>query len=87
MQVPTPDSGWTMETLTPASSNVYSYRYHAAGRILEVTFQDKDTGLNGAVYHYSEVPAALYREMQNAVSVGKFLASAIKPRFTAQKML
>lgn len=39
--------------------------------------------LRGAVYEYAGVPHHIFVSMQQAESVGKFLAAEIKPNYTA----
>lgn len=54
------------------SSNIARYRWASNGHVLVVEFK------GGAVYNYYDVPESVFMDMQGAVSVGKFLARAIK---------
>ena len=54
------------------SSNVVRYGWSPNGHVLVVEFK------GGAVYNYFDVPESVFMDMQGALSVGKFLARAIK---------
>ncbi len=54
------------------SSNIKRYGWFPTDRVLVVEFN------NGTTYNYYDVPGSVFREMQDAVSVGKFLSRAIK---------
>lgn len=57
------------------SSNVKDVGYDVASRTLEVGF------LNGRVYQYAGVPAHVARELVEAGSVGRYLATQVKGRY------
>ena len=54
------------------SSNIKRYGWSPVGRVLVVEFN------SGTTYNYYDVPESVFMDMQGAVSVGKFLARAIK---------
>jgi lysyl-tRNA synthetase class 2 len=60
------------------SSTVSSISYTETGDLL-VGF------LNGTEYIYKEVPKSVFEDMKKSESVGKFLNSNIKGKFTYQK--
>lgn len=55
-----------------SSSNLASVGYDASERILEIEF------LNGSIYHYYNVPSALYHGLMSAGSHGGYLNQFIK---------
>lgn len=57
------------------SSQVKAYGYDPATSTLAVEFK------SGGVYHYHEVPAELFTEMQESKSVGSFLHGKVKGGF------
>lgn len=61
-----------MEKVSVTSSNVESIRYYEDSETLEIEFK------NGATYQYFDVPQSVYNELENADSVGGYLASRIK---------
>lgn len=61
-----------MERYSVASSNVASIGYDEASQTLEVEF------LNGSIYQYYGVPQAMYDELMQAGSKGRFLNTYIK---------
>ena len=63
-----------------SSSSVRSVGYDEAVHALEIEF------LNGNVYRYRSVPAAAYRLLLLAPSVGEFVNSQIKPRFDVERV-
>ncbi|MDR0274035.1 MAG: KTSC domain-containing protein [Burkholderiaceae bacterium] len=62
------------------SSNVASVGYDASTLTLEVEFK------NGSVYHYFDVPDAVYRELIQASSVGKYLHANIRSSYRYAKI-
>lgn len=59
-----------------ASSAIASVGYHARARLLDVEYR------TGRVYRYRRVPAAAYRALLEADSVGRFVNARIKPVYT-----
>ena len=57
-----------------------SVGYDALTHELEVEFQ------GGRVYRYAHVPAAAFRLLLQAPSIGEFVNSVIKPRFDATRV-
>lgn len=65
-------------TLTPCqSSNLLAHGYDTETQTLALQFK---TG----VYHYPEVPAAIYDGLKEAESVGSYVAKAIRPNFKGE---
>jgi hypothetical protein len=64
-----------MERISVSSTNVASIGYDPDSEILEVEF------LNGGVYQYSGVPAAIYEELMNASSKGTYINQVIKKSY------
>lgn len=65
-------------TLTPCqSSNLLAHGYDAETQTLALQFK---TG----VYHYPQVPAAIYDGLKEAESVGAYVAKAIRPNFKGE---
>lgn len=65
-------------TLTPCnSSNLLAHGYDAASKTLALQFR---TG----VYHYPEVPAAIYDGLKESESVGSYVQKAIRPHFKGE---
>ena len=60
---------------TPESSNISRFGYDENNRVLGVEFK------SGGVYHYFDVPEAVFAQMKNASSKGQFLAQNIKGAF------
>lgn len=58
------------------SSSVDSHGYDAATKTLAVKYQ------GGGVYHYAGVPQDLADRIAKAESVGRFIATDLKPKFT-----
>lgn len=69
-----------MERRPVASDSVISVGYDEATHGLEIEFQ------GGRVYHYDAVPIAAYRLLLQAPSIGKYVNTVIKPRFTAREV-
>jgi KTSC domain len=67
-----------MERVPVKSSSVVSVGYDAVAAELEIEFH------NGRVYRYAEVPVAAYRLLLQARSIGEYVNTVIKPRFTAR---
>jgi hypothetical protein len=66
-----------MERVRVESRSVVSVGYDPVAARLEVEFQ------GGRVYQYLHVPAAAYRLLLKAPSIGQFVNREIKPRFKA----
>lgn len=62
------------------SSNVASVGYDDGSRILEVEFH------GGGVYHYLNVPEAVYHALISASSIGSYLNANIKTRYQFTKI-
>lgn len=62
------------------STQVDSFRYDPAARVLSVTFK------GGGEYHYSDVPQGVVDGFKKAESAGKYLASSIKGKFKHAKV-
>lgn len=60
------------------SSSVASVGYDPAQAELEIEFS------NGRIYRYLHVPAAAYRLLLQAPSIGEYVNRVIKPRFEAR---
>ena len=63
------------------STNIKATGYDAATKTLAVQF------VNGVVWHYADVPAALAEELHAAPSIGSFFGKKIRGEFesTVQK--
>ncbi|NOT84350.1 MAG: KTSC domain-containing protein [Methylococcaceae bacterium] len=61
-----------MEKVSVTSSNVESIGYDKDSQTLEIEFK------NGTTYQYFDVPENVYNELEQADSVGGYLASRIK---------
>ena len=66
-----------MKRIVVDSSSVSSIGYDSATFELEVEYR------NGRCYRYQQVPAAAYRLLLRAPSIGAFLNEQIKPRYEA----
>ena len=62
------------------SSQVESFRYDPAARVLSVKFK------TGGEYHYDGVPQDVVDGFKKAESAGKFLSSSIKGKFKHAKV-
>jgi hypothetical protein len=69
-----------MERSRVDSSSVLSVGYDTAAAELEIEFH------NGRVYRYLKVPAAAYRLLLRAPSIGEYVNTVIKPRFEAKSV-
>lgn len=69
-----------MQRQQVSSSNIASIGYDAASYVLEVEF------LNGAVYHYYDVPPAVYEQLMAAASHGTFLNANIKGAYRYERL-
>jgi hypothetical protein len=67
-----------VERAPVTSSSVASVGYDATRFELEIEFR------NGRVYRYLQVPAAAYRLLLQAPSIGEYVNTVIKPRFEAR---
>lgn len=66
--------------MTPVeSSNLEAVGYDADAKVLRVQFK------NLATYEYANVPPEAYAGLMGAKSKGAYLASIIKPNYTATK--
>lgn len=62
------------------SSQVNMTSYNEDKMAMTVVFK------NGATWNYSPVPLAVWEDSLKAESIGKFLNSVIKPKYTATKL-
>jgi hypothetical protein len=63
-----------------SSSNVHSIGYDKDTQILEVEYN------NGGIYEYSDVPASEYEALMLASSVGSYLHTHIKGKYSYRKI-
>ena len=71
---------YAMERRTVESRSVNAVGYDPATFELEIEFR------NGRTYRYQQVPAAAYRLLLQAPSIGEFVNKQIKPRFEAREL-
>lgn len=57
------------------SSSITSIGYHEAGRILELEFH------SGAIYRYSDVPAATFGGLMRAQSKGRYFSAHVRGKY------
>jgi len=69
-----------MERVPVESSNIKSVGYDDINRVLEVEFH------HGGIYHYVDVPGALFKEFLKAPSKGKFFYAFIKEKFSYKRI-
>ena len=69
-----------MERTPVESSSIASVGYDQVTYELEIEF------LNGRTYRYLQVPAAAYRLLMQAPSVGEYVNRVIKPRFEGKSV-
>ena len=69
-----------MERIPVESSSVASVGYDASCFELEIEFR------NGRAYRYSQVPAAAYRLLLRAPSIGAYVNQQIIPRFSGKAL-
>ncbi|MBL7713599.1 MAG: KTSC domain-containing protein [Chitinophagaceae bacterium] len=62
------------------SGVIAAIEYQADGQVLQVTF------VSGLVYHYLEVPEAIYAGLNNAWSKGRYFNRFIKDRYAARRV-
>ena len=62
-----------------SSSNIKSVGYDEMTSTLEIEFG------NGDVWQYRGVPKAIYQEMMEAASIGKYFYKNIKSQFDAER--
>lgn len=62
------------------SSNIASAGYDAANKHLDIEF------VKGGLYRYFDVPEDKFRNMLNAVSVGKFFTAEIKNTYSSERI-
>ena len=65
----------TIEMKPVESSQVAAIGYDAGSQTLAIKFRS-----GGSTYHYDNVPASLFDDMQKAESVGSFFYKNIKPK-------
>lgn len=63
----------------PASSNISQVRFDGNTDTLTVEF------LDGKIYDYMNVPAAVYRDFANATSAGQFFFRNIRSRYSYEE--
>ena len=66
---------------TGKSSNISQVAYDAEHELLEVMFN------SGKSYQYSPVPSGVFKELQNAESVGSFMNRSIIRNYTETRVL
>lgn len=64
-----------MKTIAVDSTTLRTVGYDAERQLLQIEFQDR------SLYHYFDVPAALYEELMQAPSKGAYFNRSIRPRF------
>ncbi len=69
-----------MKRIFVRSSSINGVGYDPKTRTLEVKFN------NGGVYHYFNVPSAIYRALLNAESKGRFVNFKIKGNYPYQQI-
>lgn len=69
-----------MQRQSVPSTSILSVGYDGAAHRLEIEFH------GGRVYQYEHVPAAAYRLLLQAPSIGEYVNSVIKPRFKATRV-
>jgi lysyl-tRNA synthetase class 2 len=69
-----------MDRIPVKSTSVAAVGYDPESAVLEIEFR------GGGVYRYVHVPAAAYRLLLRASSVGEYVNRVIKPRFTATRL-
>ena len=69
-----------MERIPVQSSNVAEVGYEKDSMVLEVLFH------SGSAYQYFDVPEALFSEMLQAESIGRFLNEHIKDSYRYVKL-
>ena len=69
-----------MERHAVESESIVSVGYDEATHELEIEFQ------GGRVHSYEAVPIAAYRLLTQAPSIGRYVNTVIKPRFTAREV-
>ena len=63
-----------------SSSNIRSVGYLSESQILEIEFQ------NGAIYHYINMPEAVYRGLLLADSKGSYFYKHIRGQYTTRRV-
>ena len=63
-----------------SSSHIGSIGYDSGSETLEVEF------LDGAIYHYYNVPENMYEEFLNSDSKGRFLNTYIKGQYSYERV-
>jgi hypothetical protein len=63
-----------------ASTNVASIGYDEASQTLEVEF------MNGAIYQYYNVPAAVYEQIMQSQSKGAYLNTYVKNNYAYSRV-
>lgn len=62
------------------SSNILKTSYNATNKQLFVTFK------RGGVYYYNNVDVTVHKDLLESESIGAFINSQIKPKYTAIKV-
>ena len=62
------------------SSNILKTSYNATNKQLFVTFK------RGGVYYYNDIDILVHKNMLESESIGSFINSQIKPKYTAIKV-
>lgn len=63
-----------------SSSNIRSVGYDSESRILEIEFH------SGGIYHYANVPEAIYRGLMQASSKGSYFHRNIRDRYSTTRI-
>lgn len=66
------------------SSQIAAFGYDPSTQVLAIQFPGRGVK-PGDVYHYADVPAQVFADMQAAESKGKFFGSVIRGRFAYEK--
>jgi hypothetical protein len=69
-----------VDRLPVSSSNLASVGYDEVGQVLEVEFR------HGGVYQYTGVSKSVFDELMAADSLGRYLATRIKPRYPFRRV-
>lgn len=76
----------TIERLAIDSSNLRAVGYDEQRQILSVEFHPTAGNELGSIFHYYSVPIAVFEEMGQAESRGRFYAQNIRGKFTGKPM-
>lgn len=69
-----------MERVAVRSTEISIVGYDHTKQLLEVTFK------NGGLYHYYDVPQAIYEQLIQADSIGLYFANQVKTVFQYKKV-